>query len=383
MIKVEKIFESIPSLEENYVKFWEDICNIESPTEYKEGIDKVGSLIIERAEKLGFVTEKCIQKVSGDAICITMNEEVNQKPVCFSAHIDTVHPLGSFGYPPVKIKDGIIYGPGVTDCKGGAVAGLFAMHILKLNGFKDRPVKLIVQTDEETSSKGSNKETIEFMAQKAKDAIAFINLEGLRDAGMVLKRKGILRYEIKVEGISVHASSCVDGASAIREAANIITELEKFKDAFGITANCGMIKGGTAANTVPNDCTMEFDFRFTNGQECEIIKEAVKNVCESNTVKGTKTTYTLKSERVFMEETEKNLKLYEKIEDIFEQNGLKRLGKTFSGGGSDASDMTSFGIPTVDGLGVYGSKIHTRYEYAQIASLGTAVKRLCAIAVNL
>ena len=380
---MKKIFESIPSLESEYVKFWEDICNIESPTDYKEGIDKVGSLIMERAEKLGFKIEKCIQRVSGDAICITMNEGANKKPVCFSAHIDTVHPIGAFGYPPVKIKDGIIYGPGVTDCKGGAVAGLFAMHILKLNGFKERPIKLIIQTDEETSSKGSNKETIKFMAQKAKDSIAFINLEGLRDAGMVLKRKGILRYEIKVEGISVHASSCADGASAISQAAYIITELEKFKDNYGITANCGTIKGGTAANTVPDDCTMEFDFRFSNMEEYNTIKDAVKKVCESNTVKGTKTTYALKSERVFMEETEKNLELYEKIEDIFEQNGLKRLGKTFSGGGSDASDMTYYGIPTVDGLGVYGSKIHSKNEYAEISSLPLAVKRLCAIAVNI
>ncbi len=380
---MKKFFDSIPSLEAEYIKFWEDICNIESPTDNKEGVDKVGSLIIEKAEKLGFLTEKCIQKVSGDAICITMNNEVNERPVCFSAHIDTVHPLGLFGYPPVKIKDSIIYGPGVTDCKGGAVAGLFAMHILKINGFKARPVKLIIQTDEETSSKGSNKETIKFMAEKAKDAIAFINCEGLRDGGMVLKRKGILRYEINVKGVSVHASSCVDGASAILEAANIILQLERFKDAYSITANCGIIKGGTAANTVPESCTMEFDFRFSSNEEYEKVKQAVKDACERKTVKGTQTSYKINSERVFMEENEKNLNLYEKIEDIFEQNGLKRLGKTFSGGGSDASDMTYFGIPTVDGLGVYGSKIHSKYEYAEISSLSLSVKRLCAIAVNI
>ncbi len=383
VIEVTKIYESIPSLEKQYVEFWEEVCNIESPTDNKEAIDKVGALFIKKAEDLGFKIEKCKQKVSGDAICITMNEEIAEKPICFSAHIDTVHPVGAFGYPPVKIKDGIIYGPGVTDCKGGAVAGLFAMHVLKNNGFNTRPVKLIIQTDEETSSKGSNKETIKFMAEKAKDSVGFINLEGLRNGGMVLKRKGILRFEIKVKGVSVHASSCVDGASAIRQAAHIIVELEKFKDALGITSNCGIIKGGTAANTVPSDCTMEFDFRFSNKLEYQTIKQKVKEVCENNAVKGTKTQYVLKSERVCMEETEKNLALYEKIEEIFEQNGLKRLGKTFSGGGSDAADMTAFDIPTVDGLGVYGSKIHSVDEYAQIPSLCQTVKRLCAIAVKI
>jgi len=380
---VKKIDEIISSLEKEYVKFWEDVCNIESPTEYKEGVDKVGSLFIEKAEKLGFSTEKCEQKVSGDAICITMNEEIKEKPVCFSAHIDTVHPVGSFGCPAVKIKDGIIFGPGVTDCKGGAVAGLFAMQVLKTVGFKGRPVKLIIQSDEETSSKGSNKETIKFMAEKARDAVAFINLEGRRNDGIVLKRKGILRIEIKVKGKAVHASACCDGASAVREAAYKIIEFEKLKDAFGVTANCGLIKGGTAGNTVPEECVMEFDFRFSNQKQYEFVMKTVKEICEKNFIEGTKTAFTVKSERVCMEETEKNLALYEKIEDIFEQNGLKRLGKTFSGGGSDAADMTCFGIPTVDGLGVYGSKIHSKDEYAELSSLSEAAKRLCAIATNI
>ena len=338
---------------------------------------------MEKAQSLGFKTEISKQKISGDAFAVIMNENVSAQPVCFSAHIDTVHPIGTFGYPPVKIIDGIIYGPGTTDCKGGAVAGLFAMHVLKEMGFNGRPVRLIIQTDEETSSKGSNKETIKFMAEKAKDAVAFINLEGLRDGGIVTKRKGILRYEIKVTGKAVHASACADGASAVVQAAHIITELEGFKDKFGITANCGLVSGGTAANTVPESCRMEFDFRFANGEQYKEIKKAVEMICGKSFVEGTKTFVSVLSERVYMEETEQNLTLYERIEKILEQNGMKKLGKTFSGGGSDASDMTAKGIPTVDGLGVYGSKIHSKGEYAEISSLALSTKRLCVIALNL
>jgi len=134
---------------------------------------------------------------------------------------------------------------------------------------------------------------------------------------------------------------------------------------------------------VPEECVMEFDFRFSNQKQYEFVMKTVKEICEKNFIEGTKTAFTVKSERVCMEETEKNLALYEKIEDIFEQNGLKRLGKTFSGGGSDAADMTCFGIPTVDGLGVYGSKIHSKDEYAELSSLSEAAKRLCAIATNI
>ncbi len=378
---MEKLCESISALEREYVAFWQEVCNIESPTDCKTGVDSVGRLIMEKAKMLGFKIEICKQEVSGNAFSITMNETALGQPVCFSGHIDTVQPLGAFGYPPVKIKDGTIYGPGVVDCKGGVVAGLFAMNVLKEIGFSSRPVRLIVQSDEETSSAGSKKQTVRFMAQMAKDAVAFINCEGLRNGGMVLKRKGILRYGIKVKGKAAHASACTEGASAIAAAAHIILSLERFKDANGITANCGIIKGGTAANSVPDECEMEFDFRFTDNKQYAKIKEAVKNVCETVVIKGTSTEFFIKSERVSMEETEQNLKLYEKIENILEQNGMKRLGKTFSGGGSDASDMTDYGIPTVDGLGVYGTNIHSVKECADISSLSLAAKRLCCIAL--
>lgn len=44
--------------------------------------------------------------------------------------MDTVHPVGLFGTPPVKQEGDKIYGPGVVDCKGGIVAAFFAMRTL-------------------------------------------------------------------------------------------------------------------------------------------------------------------------------------------------------------------------------------------------------------
>ena len=36
------LFDEIDRLYPDYLKVWEDVCNIESPTIYKEGVDKVG-----------------------------------------------------------------------------------------------------------------------------------------------------------------------------------------------------------------------------------------------------------------------------------------------------------------------------------------------------
>lgn len=380
---MDKIFETIDQLKEEYVSFWEELCNIESPTEYKEGVDRAGQCVINKAEELGFDIEICEQQVSGNAVCITMNGSVAGKSVCLSGHLDTVHPLGSFGTPAVKKDEKFIYGPGVLDCKGGIVASLLTMHALYLNGFKDRPVKLILQSDEETSSKGSDKETVEFMAEKAKDCAAFINCEGARDGGMVLVRKGILRYKFIVTGKAAHSSSATSGINAIGEAALKITELEKFKDNEGITSNCGIINGGTATNTVAEKCEFIFDFRYRNKEQADIINKTVKEISEKSFIPGSTCEVILLSKRVAMEENEKNIALYEKIEDIFEKNGMERMGRVFAGGGSDASDMTHYGIPTVDGLGVYGADIHSLGEKAEISSLLLSAKRLAAITVQI
>ena len=42
----DQIVKIIDELNEEYVKIWEDICNIESPWNCKEGVDAVGEYFI-------------------------------------------------------------------------------------------------------------------------------------------------------------------------------------------------------------------------------------------------------------------------------------------------------------------------------------------------
>ena len=141
-----KAFEIIDSLAEKYIGVWEDICNIESPTRDKGGVDAVTDYVLARCTELGYEIERVPQSVSGDVACITLCPEGEGAPVCVSAHMDTVHAVGSFGTPAVK-KDGEkIYGPGVCDCKGGIAAAMLAMEALRELSFSARPVKLILQS---------------------------------------------------------------------------------------------------------------------------------------------------------------------------------------------------------------------------------------------
>ncbi|MBR2404524.1 MAG: M20/M25/M40 family metallo-hydrolase, partial [Clostridia bacterium] len=248
MINSENLFKRIDDMFPEYIKILEEFCLIESPTEYKEGVDAASNYIIKKAESFGWKVERQKQEIAGDCICITMNPDAAQAPVCLSGHVDTVHPLGLFGTPAVRIDGDKMYGPGAADCKGGIVAALLAMAALDEEGFRTRPIKLILQSDEETSSQESNHTTVQYMCECARDAVAFLNCEPTLAGTVVLKRKGIAKYVFNVTGKGEHAAWCFNGISAITEAAHKIIELEKYKDQNGITANCGVISGGTKVN---------------------------------------------------------------------------------------------------------------------------------------
>lgn len=377
---MQKLFDKIESLENEYIEFLVDICSIESPSDYKKGVDAVGEYICEKARNLGWEIEIQKQQVSGDCICITMNPEIAEKPIVFSGHMDTVHPVGLFGTPPVRIENDKIYGPGVVDCKGGIVAAFFAMRVLNDCGFKGRPIKLILQSDEEVSSATSNKTTVSFMAEKSKGCIGFLNCEGYTEGYATVKRKGISKYLFEVTGKAAHSGVCYNGISAIAEAAQKILEFEKYKNPEGITFNCGTINGGTVPNTVPEKCDFAVDIRFSTKEEMEEADKIVEKVSKKSYLAGTTCKATLLSRRVPMEIKDDNLKLLEKINEIFTENNMPTLLKNSSNGGSDASDISSYGIPCVDSIGVRGGAIHNKGEFVYKNSIAEAAKRLLVIA---
>ncbi|MBQ7335812.1 MAG: M20/M25/M40 family metallo-hydrolase [Clostridia bacterium] len=379
MTEMQPVFDRIDALFNQYLTFWMDICNLESPTSSKAGVDAVGAFCRARAEQLGWECEVCPQAVSGDALCLTMNPSAQQPPVVLSSHMDTVHPIGLFGTPATHCDGENIYGPGVADCKGGIVAAFLAMDALQQCGYTARPVRLILQSDEEVSSATSNKETVKFMAEKARGCVAFLNGEPSTEGKLTVERKGIIRYIFEIHGKAAHSSICYDGVSAIAETAHKILELEKWKDKDGITGTCSIINGGSAANTVPEICTLTVDVRYKTAAELEEVKQRVREIADTSYVSGTTCKLTVKSERVSMEKTLKNIELFHKINRIYTQNGLSEVEPKAANGGSDAADMTSYGIPCLDGFGVRGGRIHSRDEYAVISSLGDSAKRMAAI----
>ena len=324
----EKYFEAIDSLYEKYLRVWEEFCNIESPTDYKAGVDACGEYMINIARELGFEVEVCRQEVSGNAVCITLNPDAQGAPICVSGHMDTVHPVGSFGSPAVRVEGDKMYGPGVTDCKGGIVAGMLALEALQKAGYKKRPVRLLLQADEENGSKRSNKATIKYICEKAQGAEAFLNLEGHGAGTTCIQRKGIITFRLTVTGVAAHSCNVAnEGSNAIADAAYKIIEIEKIKDDAGVTCNCGVISGGTVVNSVPDHCEFMVNVRYATSEQLEWIKAKINEIAATEHVKGCHCEVSVESFRVAMEYSERNIELLEKVNRALERAGVTKIGR--------------------------------------------------------
>ena len=375
-ISYDKLFNRIDELKDEFVNIWKEVVEIESPTKYKEGVDKVGKYFNDYALRQVWNVEIQENEKAGNALCITMNPYGKKKPIAISGHMDTVHPLGSM---KTYIKNNKMYGPGCTDCKGGLIVCLLAMKVLKELGYVDRPIKFILQADEEVGSRLSNKKTIEFICEKAKDCIAFLNTEMYTDGTAVLTRKGIRRYEMHFKGKAAHSSICHEGRSAILEASHKIIELEKIKDADDTTINVGTIVGGTTSNTVPENCKIEIDLRFNNEESLNKIDAYINNIANTTYIDGVETKLETMGTRIAMDYKEYNEELLNKMNEVFNECGLSKLTGRKATGGSDAAYTSNAGIPSIDSIGVSGGYIHSKDEYANIDSLCENAKRIAAI----
>ena len=212
----DQVLQKIDALNDAYVQRWVDVCMLESPTHSKAGVDSVGEYFIRYATERGWKVEVFEQPVAGNVVTVTMNADVNETPLALSGHMDTVHEIGSFGSPAVRVEGDKIYGPGTTDCKGGIVAGFLAMEALDACGYRKRPVVMYLQSDEEGGGKYSGDATINHICDRAVGSIAFLNLEGASTEQICVSRKGIATYEFTVEGVEGHAAGCATyGSNAI------------------------------------------------------------------------------------------------------------------------------------------------------------------------
>ena len=372
---MEKLNTLIEELSLDYVQFWKEICEIETPSHDKSALDTLVDKLEAHAKAIGCGVYREKFEKAGDCLRIDLPGDERKQPIVLMAHMDTVHEKGAFGPEPVTIKDGILYGPGVVDCKNGVTMAFLILEAMKKSGVSHPPIRVLFTSDEEISARLSGEQGIAFFETHAKGAKAVLNCETGADGVLTVGRKGITNLRLTITGKASHAGGAYfSGASAIREAAHKILAIEAMSKPDGETFNCGIIYGGTKTNIVPERCVVEVDVRSLEERGMEKAVEQVKSIAARSYVEGTSCTVEVLSVRPPMTHTDANRDLLRRINEIAVRHGQKAMSEFVSGGGSDAAYTTRMGIPTICSIGPYGWDCHTSKERAVAASLPERAK---------
>ncbi|MCK4442226.1 MAG: M20/M25/M40 family metallo-hydrolase, partial [Sulfurovaceae bacterium] len=135
-----------------YLKDLEKICKINSFTQNKAGVDRVGKQMIEWLEAIGFETQIHERASIGNHL-LFLSPKVEGKKILLLGHNDTVFPEGKF--ETFSQDTDWVYGAGVCDMKGGNIVALEALkNIYRENG-KIENIDFLLVSDEESGSDDS------------------------------------------------------------------------------------------------------------------------------------------------------------------------------------------------------------------------------------
>ena len=229
--------------------------------------------------QLGFKTE---QKTKNLVMSIGETQKLG-----FLGHTDTVEYIEQFENPfELTIKDENLYGLGACDMKGGIAVMLEAVSKINFNKLK-HGMKLYFTFDEEIGFGGTYE-----LVKNNEIFPEFMVFGEPTDNKPLTGGKGLLEYEIYFKGVKAHSSNPDKGISANLNAVNFIYELNKFynnrikndqEEEYEIpytTMNVGIIKGGSAKNSIPASCKISIDFRIAKKKHIKLIKETIEGLAK-------------------------------------------------------------------------------------------------------
>ena len=341
-------------------------AEIESPSDDKAACDRMSEFLAPKFAALGGKIRFHQADRYGNNLQIDFPGREPTKPVLLLGHFDTVYPIGTLAKMPCHLSNGQLYGPGVLDMKSGIAMMMFAIKALQTwHGELPRPVTVFLVSDEEVGSYSSRAITMAL----AKQSAGVLVLEPAAGRGAVkTARKGVGEYTLQVKGIASHAGlDPGKGHSAIVELARQIPTIWRMNDRrHGISANPGVIRGGTRTNVVAAEATVEIDVRIKKAAQAKTLDRKLRSLEPFD--KHCKLTLEGGINRMPMERTAGVAALYKKARAIAAQIDWK-LEEAAVGGGSDGNFTAGIGIPTLDGMGGDGEGAHAVHEHIVIAEL--------------
>jgi len=370
-----------------YLADLERLVNIDCGSYTPKGVNEVATWVAADLESMGATVERRPDPAGrlGDTVVATFQGRPGAGPrILLIGHMDTVFEEGTVAKRPFRIEDGIAYGPGVTDMKGGLLLGLRAIAALQAfagGGIERLPfesITFIANPDEEIGSPTSTPHIVE----AARNADAAFVLECARANGdFVSMRKGIYDLRLRIAGRAAHAGVEPEkGRSAIVAGAELVRGIHELNGRWAdVTANVGVFKAGTRPNIVCDEAELQVDLRAMAAQPLADALAAIEALAARPAVPDVTVSIEEMHHWAPLEKLERSGRLGDHIVAIAGRLGFETKGAS-TGGASDANTTSGMGVPTVDGLGPVGGGDHAPVEYLEVDSI---VPRLALVAALL
>ncbi len=363
-----------------YLSELEGLVNIDCGSYTAAGVNRVADFVAEALTELGARVDRTPHGPGTDEAplgdLVVGHLHGSGPRLLLIGHMDTVFPEGTAAVRPFRIVGERALGPGVSDMKGGLLAGLHAVAALLATGAEPN-LTFVANPDEEIGSPFS---TQHISALVPSHDVALV-LECARANGdIVSARKGISDFEITFTGRAAHAGVEPEkGRSAILEAARQVVALHRLNGRWpGVTLNAGVIQGGTRPNVVAESCRVELDLRAATAQSFEIAADEVQRLIDHPTIDGVSGQLRRVAHHPPMERTPAAARLAALAGTIAGSLGFV-VRDAATGGASDANTTSAAGLPSLDGLGPIGGDDHSVDEWLDLSSVVPRTTLLAAL----
>ena len=195
--------------------------------------------------------------------------------IAFDGHADTVDTgdLSLWERDPHSgdIEDGILYGRGASDQKGGIASAVYAGALLKKTGMPENVTLYVTATVQEEDCDGLCWQYIIKEQGLRPDLVVITEPTSLR---IYRGQRGRMEMEVHTSGVSCHGSAPERGVNAVYKMAGIIADIEKLNERLepheplgkGTVTISEVRSTSPSLCAVADGCTIHLDRRLTVGE---------------------------------------------------------------------------------------------------------------------
>ncbi len=218
--------------------------------------------------------------------------------LCFAGHTDVVPPgnLAAWSVPPFAavIRDGLLYGRGAVDMKGGVACFVAAAlrHIARNGGKPKGSISLLITGDEEGPSVNGTIKVLDWLQRRGEKLDACIvgepsNPNALGDE-IKIGRRGSLNGDIVVHGLQGHAAYPQKADNPVPKLARMIdrlstTELDQGSASFEPSRLVVTVISvpNTATNVIPAEARAKFNIRYNDHWSRPRMEARIGEICSA------------------------------------------------------------------------------------------------------